>query len=303
MPMPASCAMVAELTCAPQHSIDFAAAIAQEPATPALAEPNLIQLLVCEALSMKLSVAVLNRLLDRPGVETFSEGCIDVLRNQLGAERLSDLCKLDAYQIRALCDLAPDEKNYLVELCVRFQRELLTSCWSHPGLVPPSASPQHFLHQAFQAQQTPPSATSNVEHTQPRQPQSFHAQRATPQQELAVAPGCQSFQVQEMESTATPPTQSSNEVISSVSPGYTLWPEHEAKHIAGECKPCAYYFKPDSCKWGAKCDFCHLCPAGEIKTRKKEKIRTLREQALQEKDTKQTSQIMSVVSLSSALQI
>jgi len=106
-----------------------------------------------------------------------------------------------------------------------------------------------------------------------------------------------------MESTATPPTQSSNEVITSVSPGYTLWPEHEAKHIAGECKPCAYYFKPDSCKWGAKCDFCHLCPAGEIKIRKKEKIRTLREQALQEKDTKQTSQIMSVVSLSSALQI
>lgn len=75
-----------------------------------------------------------------------------------------------------------------------------------------------------------------------------------------MAPGCQSFQVQEMESTATPSTQSSNEVISSVSPG-------------------------------------------EIKIRKKEKIRTLREQALQEKDTKQTSQLVPVVSLSSALQI
>merc|ERR1719161_3470774 len=82
--------------------------------------------------------------------------------------------------------------------------------------------------------------------------------------------------------------------------GKTPWPEHEAKHFSSDCQPCAYYFKPNSCKWGAKCDFCHLCPDGEIKARKKEKIRAMREQAQREKCSQQTSQIMSL-SLSSAL--
>lgn len=58
----------------------------------------------------------------------------------------------------------------------------------------------------------------------------------------------------------------------------TKWPEHEAKHLRRECRPCAYYFKADSCKWGAQCDFCHLCPKDEIKVRKKEKIRAVRMQ-------------------------
>merc|ERR1712118_134528 len=54
---------------------------------------------------------------------------------------------------------------------------------------------------------------------------------------------------------------------------------HEEKHIRGECKPCAYYLKKaDSCRLGAQCTFCHLCPEGAVKARKKEKIRALRKQ-------------------------
>lgn len=56
----------------------------------------------------------------------------------------------------------------------------------------------------------------------------------------------------------------------------SLWPTHEAKHIRRECNPCAYYHKPDSCRWGEACDFCHLCPEGEIKLRKKDKIQAMR---------------------------
>merc|ERR1719399_2314853 len=62
-------------------------------------------------------------------------------------------------------------------------------------------------------------------------------------------------------------------------PFQTKWPEHEEKHIRQECRPCAYYLKKaDSCRLGGKCGFCHLCPDGALKARKKEKIRALKQQ-------------------------
>jgi hypothetical protein len=41
-------------------------------------------------------------------------------------------------------------------------------------------------------------------------------------------------------------------------------------HEAGTCKPCAFVWK-DGCASGANCQFCHLCPPGEVKRRKKDK--------------------------------
>jgi len=292
----------------------------QEPALPAMALPNLIQLLLCEALNIKTSAALLNRLLNRPGIEIFSEASVVALRSKLGAERLSDLCGLDAIQIWALPDLAPDEKSSLVELCERLRQELPVStgnCWNFPALLPvtssasylnsghgqsqnfniatPPPSSQEVFRPAIQAPQTLPLATPKPERMQLQHPQSFQALQTSPK----VAPQL------DMSFAATPQTEgattsSAPDVINSVAPGQSYWPEHEAKHFAGECKPCAYYFKPDSCKWGGKCDFCHLCPASEIKTRKKEKIRAMRDHALRDKNVVQTSQVVSV-SLSSAL--
>jgi len=52
----------------------------------------------------------------------------------------------------------------------------------------------------------------------------------------------------------------------------------EGSHLhPHECKPCAWYHHARGCQRGADCEFCHLCPAGEIKRRKKEKYRLLRE--------------------------
>lgn len=43
------------------------------------------------------------------------------------------------------------------------------------------------------------------------------------------------------------------------------------EHATGNCKPCAWFWKPESCKNGAECRHCHLCPEGEIKARKTRK--------------------------------
>lgn len=55
-------------------------------------------------------------------------------------------------------------------------------------------------------------------------------------------------------------------------------------HEMGACKPCMYYaFKPDSCRKGDACDFCHLCSQEQAKLfknqLKKEKRREKNRQA------------------------
>jgi len=42
-------------------------------------------------------------------------------------------------------------------------------------------------------------------------------------------------------------------------------------HGSGQCKPCAWFWKPEGCQWGRECGHCHLCPVGELRRRKKEK--------------------------------
>mmetsp|Transcript_62139 Transcript_62139/g.116233 ORF Transcript_62139/g.116233 Transcript_62139/m.116233 type:complete len:254 (+) Transcript_62139:85-846(+) len=42
-------------------------------------------------------------------------------------------------------------------------------------------------------------------------------------------------------------------------------------HATGECKPCAWYWKPQGCRNGKDCAHCHMCPKDELKNRKKRK--------------------------------
>lgn len=42
-------------------------------------------------------------------------------------------------------------------------------------------------------------------------------------------------------------------------------------HGTGQCQPCAWFWKSQGCRNDKDCKFCHLCPVGEMKTRKKAK--------------------------------
>lgn len=42
-------------------------------------------------------------------------------------------------------------------------------------------------------------------------------------------------------------------------------------HALGQCKPCAWFWKPQGCRNDQNCQHCHLCPEGELKERKKAK--------------------------------
>merc|ERR1711920_858325 len=51
-------------------------------------------------------------------------------------------------------------------------------------------------------------------------------------------------------------------------------------HDAGKCKPCAWFWKPMGCRNSAECNYCHICPDGELKARKKSKVAAMRSGAL-----------------------
>jgi len=47
-------------------------------------------------------------------------------------------------------------------------------------------------------------------------------------------------------------------------------------HGTGNCRPCAWFWKPNGCQNAQECNHCHLCPEGEIKGRKKNKLTMMR---------------------------
>mmetsp|Transcript_3499 Transcript_3499/g.10208 ORF Transcript_3499/g.10208 Transcript_3499/m.10208 type:complete len:263 (-) Transcript_3499:94-882(-) len=47
-------------------------------------------------------------------------------------------------------------------------------------------------------------------------------------------------------------------------------------HGTGECRPCAWFWRPQGCMNSAECRHCHLCPAGEMKARRKQKAQASR---------------------------
>jgi len=54
-------------------------------------------------------------------------------------------------------------------------------------------------------------------------------------------------------------------------------PSHgSALHSSGNCRPCAWFWKPNGCQNGQDCEHCHLCPEGELKARKKNKMAVMR---------------------------
>merc|ERR1719424_2533020 len=68
-------------------------------------------------------------------------------------------------------------------------------------------------------------------------------------------------------------------------PGFDLPPQlplgllpsqGSAAHAMGNCRPCAWFWKPKRCLNAQDCGYCHLCPKGELKIRKKAKLAGIR---------------------------
>jgi len=47
-------------------------------------------------------------------------------------------------------------------------------------------------------------------------------------------------------------------------------------HGTGRCSPCAWFWKSRGCNSGWDCTYCHMCPEGELKARKKAKVQAIR---------------------------
>lgn len=58
------------------------------------------------------------------------------------------------------------------------------------------------------------------------------------------------------------------------------------------CQPCAWFYKESGCLNAASCRYCHMCPQGELKNRKKEKVARLRSEEAAESASKQMDEQM-----------
>ena len=47
-------------------------------------------------------------------------------------------------------------------------------------------------------------------------------------------------------------------------------------HDAGQCRPCAWSWRPGGCSHGASCKFCHLCGEDAVKLRSKVRVKEQR---------------------------
>lgn len=56
--------------------------------------------------------------------------------------------------------------------------------------------------------------------------------------------------------------------------------QQPADHVSGQCKPCAWFWRPQGCRNGSDCQYCHLCPEGELKSRKRNKMAAMKSGAL-----------------------
>merc|ERR1719281_458621 len=103
------------------------------------------------------------------------------------------------------------------------------------------------------------------------------------QQELYASDASTAVSVDEDQSLPTPPSGLSDDEVEdtsatlkiSLTDTLGLWSVGSAAHESGTCKPCAFLWKDLSkpgCQNGTGCVFCHLCPPGEVKKRKKQKM-------------------------------
>jgi hypothetical protein len=77
----------------------------------------------------------------------------------------------------------------------------------------------------------------------------------------------------------TEPVKSTIQLAEGALAGFVSGPVDSAGskgHSTRECRPCAWYWKPQGCENGKDCRHCHLCDEGEIRSRKKAKAVTQR---------------------------
>lgn len=52
-----------------------------------------------------------------------------------------------------------------------------------------------------------------------------------------------------------------------------------ALHGTGDCRPCAFFWKSVGCQSDQNCSYCHFCPDGSLKARKKSKLAMRKQEA------------------------
>jgi hypothetical protein len=82
-----------------------------------------------------------------------------------------------------------------------------------------------------------------------------------------------------------------------------IWSLGSAAHASGTCKPCAWMYKEgeNGCRNGVQCEYCHLCPPGEVKKRKRDKLIQRLARTIPKKSAEQKAGASTVAAISAAM--
>jgi len=56
------------------------------------------------------------------------------------------------------------------------------------------------------------------------------------------------------------------------------WSEGADRHFGSLCRPCAWNWRPSGCENGSTCNFCHLCPEGALRQKRRQTERRRKEE-------------------------
>jgi hypothetical protein len=70
-----------------------------------------------------------------------------------------------------------------------------------------------------------------------------------------------------------------------------------ALHSVGQCVACAWFWKPQGCQNDTECSYCHLCPQGEIRRRRKMKNAEIRHKSSNTNDAARPRQSLEILPL------
>lgn len=197
-------------------------------------------------------------------LESQSNGKLAANRSKLSALRSqSQLDRVNFVRPTALSLEAPPVKNTFIHY------QIPTSPGGRPPTPNASTTGILFLFRGKSAQRFPSDADTNSDLLE-SSPSGTNLGWSDQDSEASMST---------LGDVAASPTEEVSTLPSGRTPNSTM--TQFETHNLGKCVPCNYYWhKVDGCRQGSDCAFCHFCPKGEIKKRKKDTLKQLRKSGL-----------------------
>jgi len=124
---------------------------------------------------------------------------------------------------------------------------------------------------ALQASELPP-----VMYVQPSASLAARAPTPTPEATVSQSSAAMCGQAAALLVSQSPGSTAQSVTIAPLENRMPEWSIGATFHAVAQCRPCTWFWRPQGCINGESCRHCHMCPVGEVKARRKNRLAILR---------------------------